>query len=383
MITTLSWPAKVIFGVGSIGVLGKEASELGKKVLLVTGVHSARQTGLLGKVVQDLKDNGLDVFVFDKIIPNPRVSTIDEGAAIIRNEGLDLVIGLGGGSVMDTAKSLTLAKNSDKPIWEYTTGAVSFAETGTSPLPLILASTVAASGSEQDMASVITNWETREKRVLVSSAFLSKVSIIDPELTITVPRKPTAQGGVDIFSHLVEKYVSAPSVSTITDGIYGTLLKVVVESLPRVLDKPDDIEARNILAWASTMACSPSMFLGGGVGSLPLHPMGFSLSGKYDMAHGDVQAALLPAWMKYTYSACPERFRFLGIQGFGEEDIVEVTENWLKKIDMKNNLQSLGANYEELEAIAEDCARNAVPQLKANPNVPDAAAIAKIYKDSY
>ena len=136
MITTLSWPAKVIFGVGSIGVLGKEASGLGKKVLLVTGVHSARQTGLLEKVVQDLKDNRLDVFVFDKIIPNPRVSTIDEGAAIIRNEGLDLVIGLGGGSVMDTAKSLTLAKNSDKPIWEYTTGAVSFAETGTSPLPL-------------------------------------------------------------------------------------------------------------------------------------------------------------------------------------------------------------------------------------------------------
>ncbi len=383
MITTLSWPAKVIFGVGSIGVLGKEASELGKKVLLVTGVHSARQTGLLGKVVQDLKDNGLDVFVFDKIIPNPRVSTIDEGAAIIRNEGLDLVIGLGGGSVMDTAKSLTLAKNGDKPIWEYTTGAVSFTEPGTCPLPLVLASTVAASGSEQDMASVITNWETREKRVLVSPAFLSKVSIIDPELTISVPRKPTAQGGVDIFSHLVEKYISAPSVSTITDSIYGTLLEVVVESLPQILDKPDDIEARNILAWASTMACSPSMFLGGGVGSLPLHPLGFSLSGKYDIAHGDVQAALLPAWMKYTYSACPERFRFLGQQGFGNEDIVEVTESWLEKIDMKHNLQNLGANYDELEAIAEDCARNAIPQLKANPNVPDAAAIAKIYKDSY
>lgn len=383
MITTLSWPAKVIFGVGSIGVLGKEASELGKKVLLVTGVHSARQTGLLGEVVQDLKDNGLDVFVFDKIVPNPRVSTIDEGAAIIRNEGLDLVIGLGGGSVMDTAKSLTLAKNSDKPIWEYTTGAVSFAETGTNPLPLILAATVSASGSEQDMASVITNWETREKRVLVCPAFLSKVSIIDPKLTITVPRKPTAQGGVDIFSHLVEKYISAPSISTITDGIYGTLIKVVVESLPQILNKPDDLEARNILAWASTMACSPSMFLGGGVGSLPLHPLGFSLSGKYDIAHGDVQAALLPAWMKYTYSAFPERFRFLGLQGFGKEDIVEVTENWLEKIDMKHNLQSLGANYEELEAIAEDCARNAIPQLKANPNVPDAAAIAKIYKDSY
>lgn len=383
MITTFSWPAKIIFGVGSIEVLGREASKLGKKVLLVTGMHSARQTGLLEKAVQDLKDKGLDVFVFDKVLPNPRVSTIDEAAAIIRSEGLDLIIGLGGGSAMDTAKSLTLAKNSDKPIWEYTEGAVSFVEPGTSPLPLILASTVAASGSEQDMASVISNWETREKRVLVSSAFLSKVSIIDPELTITVPRKPTAQGGVDIFSHLVEKYISAPSVSTITDSLYGTLLKVVVESLPQVLNKPDDIEARNILAWAGTMACSPSMFLGGGVGSLPLHPMGFSLSGKYDIAHGDVQAALLPAWMEYTYSACPERFRFLGLQGFGKEDIVEVTKNWLEKIGMKHNLQGLGANYDELESIAKDCAQNAIPQLKANPKVPDTAAIAKIYKDSY
>ncbi len=383
MVTTFSWPAKIIFGVGSIGTLGREAIKLGKKVLLVTGMHSARQSGLLEKVVHDLKDNGLDVFVFDKVVPNPRVSTIDEAAAIIRSKGLDLVIGLGGGSVMDTAKSLTLAKVSDKPIWEYTQGAVAFVEPSTSPLPLILASTVAASGSEQDMASVISNWETREKRVLVSSAFLSKVSIIDPELTITVPRKPTAQGGVDIFSHLVEKYISAPSVSTITDSLYGTLLKVVVESLPQVLNKPDDIEARNILAWAGTMACSPSMFLGGGVGSLPLHPMGFSLSGKYDIAHGDVQAALLPAWMEYTYSACPERFRFLGLQGFGKEDIVEVTENWLEKIGMKHNLQGLGANYDDLESIAKDCAQNATPQLKANPKVPDAAAIAKIYKDSY
>lgn len=383
MLTTFSWPAKVIFGIGSIGVLGAEASKLGKKVLLVTGKNSARQTGLLDKAIQDLKDNGLDVFIFDKVVSNPRVSTINEGASIIRSEGLDLVIGLGGGSVMDTAKSLTLAKTSNKPIWDYTQGAVSFVEPETSPLPLILVSTVAASGSEQDMASVISNWETREKRVLVSSAFLSKVSIIDPELTITLPRKPTAQGGVDIFSHLVEKYISAPSVSMITDSIYGALLKVVVESLPQVLNKPEDIEARNLLAWASTMACSPSMFLGGGVGSLPLHPMGFSLSGKYDIAHGDVQAALLPAWMKYTYSACPGRFRFLGLQGFGKEDIVGETENWLEKIGMNHNLKDLGADYNDLVAIAKDCAQNAIPQLKANPNVPDAAAIAKIYEDSY
>lgn len=383
MVTTFSFPVKIIFGAGSITTLGKEASKFGEKAILVTGSHSARNTGLLDRAVSDLMANKLQVLVFDKVVSNPRASTIEEGIELIRRQKIDLVIGLGGGSAMDTAKSLTLANSYNKPIWEYTKGAVTVIEPEGTALPLILASTVAASGSEQDMASVISNWETREKRVLVSSAFLSKVSIIDPELTLTVPRKATAQGGVDIFSHLVEKYISAPSVSSITDSIYGTLLKIVVDYLPEVLNKPDDIEARTMLAWASTMACSPSMYLGGGVGSLPLHPIGFSISGKYDIAHGDVQAALLPAWMKHTCSACPDRFRFLGLNGFGNEEIAVATEKWLEKIGMKHNLQSLGANYDDLESIAKDCAKNSAPQLEANPGVIDAAVITRIYKDSF
>jgi alcohol dehydrogenase len=383
MVTTFSFPAKIIFGVGSITNLGIEASKLGKRAILVTGLHSARNTGLLDRAVSDLKTNGLQVFVFDKVVSNPRVSTIDDGIKLIRHQELDLVIGLGGGSAMDTAKSLTLSNMYNKPIWEYTKGTVTVIEPEITPLPLILASTVAASGSEQDMASVISNWETREKRVLVSSAFLSKVSIIDPELTVSVPKKPTAQGGVDIFSHLVEKYISAPSVSSITNSLYGTLLKTVVDYLPVVLNKPDDIEARTMLAWASTMACSPSMFLGGGVGSLPLHAVGFSISGKYDIAHGDAQAALFPAWIRHTFSACTDRFRFLGLNGFGNEDMATATEQWLEKVGMKLNLRGLGANYDDLESIARDCAKNSAPQLKANPSVIDAAAIARIYKDSY
>ncbi len=383
MVTTFSFPTKIIFGVGSITNLGKEAGKLGKKAILVTGSHSARNTGLLDRAVNDLKTNGLQVFVFDKVVPNPRVSTIEDGIELIRQQELDLVIGLGGGSVMDTAKSLTLANMYNRPIWKYTKGAVTVIEPESKPLPLMLASTVAASGSEQDMASVISNLETREKRVLVSSAFLSNVSIIDPELTVTVPRKPTAQGGVDIFSHLVEKYISAPSLSSITNSLYGTLLKTVVDYLPEVLNKPGDIKARTMLAWASTMACSPSMFLGGGVGSLPLHPVGFSISGKYDIAHGDAQAALLPAWIKHTFSACPDRFQFLGLNAFSNEDMAVATEKWLENIGMKLSLQGLGVNYNELDSIAKDCAQNSAPQLKANPSVIDAAAIVKIYKDSF
>jgi alcohol dehydrogenase YqhD (iron-dependent ADH family) len=383
MITTLSFPAKIIFGVGSIANLGKEAAKLGTKTLLVTGAKSARETGLLDRAVNDLNSNGIEVHVFDRIVSNPRAQTIDEGAEIIRQKGLDLIIGLGGGSAMDSAKSLTLATATDKPIWELTTGAVTMAEPEGKPVPLMLASTVAASGSEQDMASVISNWDIRKKRVLVSSAFLSKTSIIDPELTVTVPRIPTAQGGVDIFSHLVEKYVSAPEISEITNGLYGTLLKIVVDDIPIVLQEPDNIEARTRIAWASTMACSPSMFFGGGVGSLPLHPVGFSISGKYDIAHGDAQAALLPAWIEYTRPARPERFEFLAKSGFGKSDMLSATKEWLSKIGMAHSLKSLGAESDELNGIANDCADSSLPQLQANPVGLDARSVADIYRKSF
>jgi len=308
MVTTLYLPTKIIFGSGCVAKLGAEVRGLGKRAVLVTGSHSARQTGLLDKVTRDLENNGLEVCIFDKVVSNPRASTVDEGARLVRQKGVDLIIGLGGGSAI---------------------------------LPLVLVPTVAASGSEADNAAVITNWETHEKRVLFSPAFFSKVSIVDPGLTLTAPGKLTAQGGVDIFCHVGECYITTERASPLTDGILETVIKLVVETLPRALSKLDDIDFRTKLSWASTIACSPVRYLGGGAGYLTLHGIELPLSGYYDIAHGDGLAALLPAWMRYTFPVRQERFNSLGRNVFGETDGIAAVEGWLDKVGMKldSNLQ--------------------------------------------
>jgi alcohol dehydrogenase YqhD (iron-dependent ADH family) len=251
------------------------------------------------------------------------------------------------------------------------------------PVPsLILVPTVAASGSETNNIAVITNWEIHEKRALRSPYFFAKVSIVDPELTLTLPQKTTAQGGVDIFCHLVEDYLTTTEPSPLSDGIMETAMRMVVESLPQALASPKDIKPRTDLSWASTIACSQFTILGGGAGVMTLHGIEHPLSGYYDIAHGDGLAALLPAWMRYTLPANSERFRHLGENVFNQKDAILATEQWLERVGMKLKLSGLGVKIEHFETLA-DCTVKTAPWLKYHPRLLDAAAIKQIYQDSY
>ena len=372
-------PTKIIFGSGRLAQLGSEAGKIGQRALLVTGSSSMRKAGVLDRITKDLKTNGVNVSVFDKVEPNPRASTVDEGSEIARREKADLIIGLGGGSVMDTAKGITLASSGTESIWRYVEAKVEAKE----PVPsLILVPTVAASGSEANNGAVITNWDTHEKMVLNSPYFFAKVSIVDPDLTLTLPEKPTAQGGVDIFCHLAECYLTAAEPSPLTDGIMETAMRMVVESLPQVLASPNDIKARTSLSWASTIACSQFATLGGGDGTMTLHGIEHPLSGYYDIAHGDGLAALLPAWMRYTFPVRSERFYHLGEKVFDEVDGILATEKWLERVGMKLRLGSLGIELERLEELA-TCAVRTAFWLKYHPLLLDAATIKQLYKNSY
>ncbi|MCK5434067.1 MAG: iron-containing alcohol dehydrogenase [Dehalococcoidales bacterium] len=379
MITTFHLPTKIIFGAGSLVQLGVEAKRTGHKAILVTGSSSMHQTGVLDRVIHDLKANGVDTVTFDKVEPNPRASTVDEGAKMARDSGIDLVIGLGGGSAMDAAKGIVLASIGTEPIWHYIEAEVKII--GHVP-SLILVPTVAASGSEANSGAVITNWETHEKSVLVSPHLFAKVSIVDPELTLTLPEKATAQGGVDIFCHLVECYLTTGRPSPLNDGITETAMRLVVASLPQVLTRLDDIEARTQLSWTSTIACSQFATLGGGNGSMTLHGIEHPLSGYYDIAHGDGLAALLPAWMRYTLPVRQERFQSLGRNVFGETDGLLATEKWLEKVGMKLRLRNLGVEPGRMEEMA-NCAVRTAPWLKEHPRLLGAAPTAQIYQDSY
>ena len=381
MLSEFYLPSRIIFGLGSVVALGVEAKRLGRRAMLVTGSHSARQTGLLDRITRDLEDNDIDVFIFDKVRPNPHATTVDEGVGVVHRKGVDLIIGLGGGSAMDAAKCIRLASAGDKSIWDYYIGTADI-EVAKPVLPLVLVPTVAASGSEANSGAVITNWETHDKRVLFSPLFYSKVSIVDPELTLTLPRKPTAQGGVDIFCHVVEPYITTKKPSPLTDAIMEAVMKLVVETLPRALNKLDDIEARARLSWASTMACSQFIELGGGGGYRTLHGIEHPLSGYYDIAHGDGLAALLPAWMRYTLPVRQKRFDLLGRNVFGETDGIAAVEKWLERVGMRISLRNLDVEFQRIDEIA-DCVVRTAPWLTRHPNLLDAPAVAQIYRDSY
>jgi len=377
--TTIDIPTRIVFGVGTIAQLGKEAKQLGKKAIIVT-YPDIRKVGLLDRIIADLKANGVGAVVFDGVEPNPRSSTIDRGVDLARKEKIDLVIGLGGGSAMDTAKGIAIACPGNDSVWVYVLQGLAQPK-GPVP-PMITVPTMAGTGSEINTISVVTHWETHEKRAWVSPFVQAKVALIDPEITTTVPPNQTKAGAVDSFCHVVEVYVTDGTPTIITDGIREATMKAVVKYLPIAMANPKDLEARTNLSWASTLSMSHLMSLGSGNGAMTLHGVEHALSGYYDVTHGCGLAALLPAWMKFTQPARKERFEQLGKNVFGKKDGIKATEEWLKSVEMNLRLRDLGCELEKADEIA-NLAIKSSPWIANHPTPLDAPNIAKIYRDSY
>ena len=373
-------PTKIIFGAGSITQLGTEAKGLGRRAMLVT-IKTMRRLGVLDRLIADLSSNGVETVIYERVQPNPSTSTVDEGARITRKERVNLIIGLGGGSAMDTAKGIAVASSGTESIWRYIKGEI---EVKAKILPIIQVPTTASSGSESNSAMVITNWETREKMPLNTRQLFAKLALIDPELTLTTPPNRTAQGGVDIFCSALELYITAKKPSPLTDGILETIMKMVVKYLPKVLDRPDDIEARTQLSWLAAIYSSQFIRLGDGAGVWSCHAIEHTISGYYDVAHGDGLAALLPSWMRYTFPVTKERFLSLGKNVFDEEDGLGASLRWLEKIGMRLKLRDFGVELKQAQELA-NLALKTTPAsaFQNHPNPLDAEAITRIIQDAY
>jgi len=383
MIHTMHVPTKLIFGTGCINELGREARQLGKKAMVVT-YPDIRRVGLLKNIIADLETNGLKVRAFEKVQPNPRDVTVDEGASLVRREKVDLLIGLGGGSAMDSAKAIAIASARDESFWQRALSGINEDEIINKVPALIQIPTLAATGSEMNNACVITNWATREKRPITSQLMAARVAIVDPELTLTVPRKQTAQGGVDIFAHCVEPYILLESPAPVNDGIREHLMRIVVEYLPRVLAKLDDIEARTQLSWASTIAMCALATLGGGRGrGLHCHNIEHGVSALYDIAHADGLAAMLPRFMEFILPARKGRLDAVGKKVFGKADGIKATEAWLESIGMKLRLRDLGCKLEDAEEVAATVLRTCPFSLEVPPLKIGAEQIADLYRKAY
>ena len=381
--TVFQTPIKLVFGVGSVEKVGQEAALLGKKALVVIGGSSAKKTGLLDKVLDNLKANGVDTVVFEGITPNPKASDVDRAAKVAAENKVDLIIGLGGGSVMDASKAIKLAYSSGQPVFDFYRGAAD-AKAVTARANLMLVPTMAATGSEFNNWAVVTDWDSHEKRAIGVPIFYPATSIVDPELTLSMPISQLAKGGVDIFLHVMENYVTHEGGTPMADGLREAIMKVVVDWLPVAVKNPENIEARTSLSWASTLACSQIIALGGGMGYRPIHLIEHPVSGFYDVSHGDGLAALLPAWLKQSMPVRGERIRKLGRNVFGSEsDPVATVESWLDSVSMKLTLKQIGVGDDQFEAMAENALTTSRGLLAKDAVHNSVESIAGLYRAAY
>ncbi|WP_042353853.1 iron-containing alcohol dehydrogenase [Bacillus rubiinfantis] len=305
-------PTKLIFGKGQLAQLKTEIPQYGKKVLLVYGGGSIKRTGLYDQVIDALAEIGAEVFELSGVEPNPRVSTARKGIEICKKEGIQFILAVGGGSTIDCSKLIAAGAKYDGDAWDLVTKKA-FA---TEALPFGTVLTLAATGSEMNSGSVITNWETNEKYGWGSTVTFPKFSILDPVHTFSVPRNQTIYGMVDMMAHVLEHYFHLEENTDFQDRMCESLLITVMETAPKLLNDLENYTHRATILYAGTMALNGILNMGY-QGDWATHNLEHAVSAVYDIPHGGGLAILFPHWMEHTLNVKPERFAQLAVRVFG------------------------------------------------------------------
>ncbi|KQX57276.1 MULTISPECIES: iron-containing alcohol dehydrogenase [unclassified Paenibacillus] len=297
-------PTTLHFGQGQLEKLTAEVPKYGKNVLLVYGGGSIKQNGIYTNVVHILKGLDVNIFELSGVEPNPRLTTVHRGVDMCRKQSIDLILAVGGGSVIDCAKAIAVGAKYAGDFWDIVTRKAS--PTGALPLGTVL--TIAATGSEMNSGSVITNWETKEKLGWGSPFSFPKFSILDPAHTTSLPENQTVYGMVDIMSHVFEQYFHHTSNTPLQDGFCETILRTVIDTAPRLLRDLDDLEGRATILYSGTMALNGVLSMGVR-GDWATHNLEHAVSAVHDIPHGGGLAILFPNWMTYTLDANVARFK--------------------------------------------------------------------------
>jgi alcohol dehydrogenase YqhD (iron-dependent ADH family) len=305
-------PTKLIFGKGTVEQLKAEVPQYGKKVLLVYGGGSIKRNGLYDQVLSLLKEADVEVYELSGVEPNPRLTTVKKGVEICRNEGIDFLLAVGGGSVIDCTKAIAAGAKYDGDTWDLMTRKTVAKEA----LPFGTVLTLAATGSEMNSGSVITNWETNEKYGWGSAVTFPQFSILDPVNTYTVPRDQTVYGIVDMMTHVFEHYFHLTESTELQDRMCEGLLLTVMEAAPKLLEDLESYENRATILYSGTMALNGMLSMGYR-GDWATHNIEHAVSAVYDIPHGGGLAILFPNWMKHNLKVKPERFKKLAVRVFG------------------------------------------------------------------
>lgn len=355
-------PTYFVFGKGTENEAGKYVKQFsGSKVLIHYGGKSAVKSGLIDRVTKSLDNAGIGYVLLGGVQPNPRSGLVYEGIELCRKENVDFILAVGGGSVIDSAKAIALGVPYDGDFWDFYCQGKPVEQA----LPVGVILTIPAAGSEGSNGTVITHENGKYKRAAEGDALRPVFSILNPELTFTLPAYQTACGAVDIMAHVLERYFTNTNEVEITDNLCEAILKTMIKETPRVIENPENYEARANIIWAGTLAHNNVC----GVGreqDWASHNIEHELSAQYDCAHGAGLAVIFPAWMKYVYKHDIARFARFAVNVWGcdycEENPektalegISCVENFWKSIGMPIRFSEIGADEKDIPMMAEKC----------------------------
>lgn len=357
-------PTKIVFGRGTVSQLGELVRPFGNRVLLVYGGGSIKRSGLYDQVIGQLRQIGAEVYELPGVEPNPRLSSVHRGIEICREHDIPFILGVGGGSVIDAAKAIAAGVPYEGDVWDFYVRKAKVE----SALPLGAVLTLAATGTEMNGNTVVTNWEEQQKRGMGSIHIYPKFSILDPELTYTVPADQTANGIVDMMSHVFEQYFSLTKDTPLQERLCESILKTVIENGELAVREPDNYAARANLMLCSTYALNGGMISVGMEQDWASHEIEHSISAVYDIAHGAGLSIVFPNWMKYVYRERIDRFvqyavRVWDIDPAGKSDDetalagIQATRDFFTRIGAPATLGEVGIGREKLDVMAADAVR--------------------------
>lgn len=378
-------PTEIRFGSGKVEEAAEITGRFGNRCLVVTTPPQGDFAGIIGRVIGILKSGGIAVAHFDGVVPNPTTECVSNGAEMAAQFGAEVVLGLGGGSSMDTAKAIAVECTHEGAAWNYRWCSESQPTEKT--LPIIAVTTTSGTGSEVTQVAVMTNTEKKDKSAIYNNAVYPRVAIVDPELSISVPPSITAQTGFDVFTHAFESYLH-PEASAYTDKLALEAMRLVVKHLPIVVQDGYNLASREAMAWANTMA---GLCIANAGVTLP-HGIGMTIGGCCpQIAHGQALAIVYPEFTRYTLPCAIEQFAAMGrIFDPSLEDVpdetaaeksCEILDGFLHEIGLWLNFERFGVTQEDIVLIADRS--QVLPDYRNNPRVATRDEIFEILSKSF
>lgn len=364
-------PTKILFGRGKIALAGKEiAGRNLKKVLLLYGKGSIFKNGVYNSVIQSLKDNSVEWVEFGGIKPNPTLSQVEEAIRLSREENIDAVLAVGGGSVIDSAKAITAGIPYRGSIWDAFEGKVQLSAS----LPLFTVLTLSATGSEMNPWAVVTKEDEKKKWAFsAGDSSYPLISILDPEVQFSLPKEQTVYGAIDALSHIFELYFDGTDGVDLIDEVSEGLIRSVMRNVKILLENPSDYEARAGLVWAATLALNGINGAGRSGGDWASHNLEHPLSAYYDIAHGAGLAIVFPAWMTFVHDKAVGKFarfaeKIFNITEGSEEEkglkAISKLKDFYRELGAPVSLEEINVNAEEIDSLAETAAMLPMGRLK-------------------